>query len=82
MQQVVKYSSLPSYMLKPPSLLTQGFNKNKKAQEISSSICVVLRHRKSEGTGEEPPVPILMLISAMINTVWSIQPLWTAFQVT
>ena len=33
MQRVVKYSSLSSYMLKPPSLLTQGFNKNKKAQE-------------------------------------------------
>ena len=33
MQRVVKYSSLSSYMLKPPSLLTQGFNNNKKAQE-------------------------------------------------
>ena len=33
MQWVVKYSSILSYMLEPPSLLTQGFNKNKKAQE-------------------------------------------------
>ena len=32
-QRVMKYSSLSSYMLKPPSLITQGFNKNKKAQE-------------------------------------------------
>ena len=32
-QRVVKYSSLSSYMLKPPSLPTQGFNKNNKAQE-------------------------------------------------
>ena len=32
-QRVLKYSSLLSYMLKPPSLLTQGFNDNKKAQE-------------------------------------------------
>ena len=31
-QRVVKYSSLSSYMLKPPSLLTQVFNKNKKSQ--------------------------------------------------
>ena len=30
--QVVKYSYVFSYMLKPPSLLTQGFNKNKKSQ--------------------------------------------------
>ena len=33
MQRVVKYSSLFSYMFKTSSLLTQGFNKNKKAQE-------------------------------------------------
>ena len=33
MQRVVKYSSLSSYMLKPPSLLLQGFNKNNKSQE-------------------------------------------------
>ena len=32
-QPVVKYSSLLSYMLKPTSLLTQVFNKNKKAHE-------------------------------------------------
>ena len=32
-QQVLKYSSLSSNMLKPPSLLTQVFDKNKKAQE-------------------------------------------------
>ena len=31
-QGVAKYYSLSSYMLKPPSLITQGFNKNKKAQ--------------------------------------------------
>ena len=30
-QQVMKYYSLSSYMLKPPSLLIHGFNKNKKA---------------------------------------------------
>ena len=33
MQRVVKYSSISSYLLKPTSLITQGFNKNKKAQE-------------------------------------------------
>ena len=32
-QRVVKYYSLSSYMLKPPSLITKGFNKNKKSQE-------------------------------------------------
>ena len=32
-QGVVKYFSLLSYMLKPPSLLAQGFKKNNKAQE-------------------------------------------------
>ena len=32
-QRVVKYSSLSFYMLKPPSLLTQGVNMNNKAQE-------------------------------------------------
>ena len=31
-QRVVKYSSLSSYMTKLTSLLTQGFNKNNKAQ--------------------------------------------------
>ena len=33
MQRVLKYSYILSYMLKLPSLLTQVFNKNKKAQE-------------------------------------------------
>ena len=33
MQRVVKYSSISSYLLKPISLLTQGFNTNNKAQE-------------------------------------------------
>ena len=33
MQQVVKYSYLLSYIIKPPSLITQLFNNNKKAQE-------------------------------------------------
>ena len=33
LQRVVKYSSLLSYMFKLSFLLTQGFNKNKKAQE-------------------------------------------------
>ena len=32
-QRVVKYSSLFPYMLKPTSLLTLGFNKNKNSQE-------------------------------------------------
>ena len=32
-QRVVKSYSISSYMLKPTSLLTQGFNKNKKAQQ-------------------------------------------------
>ena len=31
-QQVVESSSLLSYMLKPPYLITQGFKENKKAQ--------------------------------------------------
>ena len=33
MQRVVKYYYLSSYMLKPPSLLIKGFNKNNKSQE-------------------------------------------------
>ena len=32
-QRVVKSYSISSYMFKPTSLLTQGFNKNKKAQQ-------------------------------------------------
>ena len=32
-QQVVKYSSLSSYILKTPSLLIQGLKKNNKSQE-------------------------------------------------
>ena len=40
MQQDVKSSSISSYMLKTPSLLAQGFNKNKKAQEnIFNHMC-------------------------------------------
>ena len=40
MQRVVKSSSLSSYIMKPPSLLTQVFNKNKKAQEnIFAHMC-------------------------------------------
>ena len=39
-QRVVKYYFLSSYMWKPPSLLTQVFNKNKTAQEnIFKHIC-------------------------------------------
>ena len=39
-QRVVKSSSLLSYMLKPPSLLTHVFNKNKKSQEkIFNHMC-------------------------------------------
>ena len=33
MQKAMQSSSLSSYMLKPSHLLTQGFEKNKKAQE-------------------------------------------------
>ena len=40
MQRVMKYSSLSSYMLKPPSLITHGFNKNKRAQEkLFNHVC-------------------------------------------
>ena len=40
MQRFVKSSFLSSYMLKPPSLLTQVFNNNKKAQyNIFSHMC-------------------------------------------
>ena len=40
MQQVVKYSSLSPYMLKHPSLLSQGFNKNKEAQgKLFKNMC-------------------------------------------
>ena len=38
--RVVKYFSLLPYMLKPPSLITQGFNQNKKAHEnIFNRVC-------------------------------------------
>ena len=47
----------------------------------SSTICVILGNGKSGGIGEEPSVPILTLISAMINNFWSIQSLWTVSQV-
>ena len=80
--KAVKCYYLLSYMLKPPSLLTQGFKKNKKAQKISSKICVILGHKQSGGMEEEPPVTILMLRPEIINTVWSIQPLWTAPKIT
>ena len=80
--RVVNYFSLSSCMLKPTSLLTQGFNKNKKSQEKLFNHYAILGHGQSGGRGEEPSVPILMLRSEMINTVWSIQPLWTASQVT
>ena len=43
----MKYSSLLSYMLKPPYLLTHGFNKNKKAQEN------LFNHMYNFGTHEE-----------------------------
>ena len=33
MHKAVKYSSLSSYMLKPPFLLTQGFDTNRTSQE-------------------------------------------------
>ena len=40
MQQVVKYYSLLSYILKTPSLLTQGFRENKKAhKKIFKNMC-------------------------------------------
>ena len=32
MQRVMKSSSIFSYMLKPPYLITQGFNRNKNSQ--------------------------------------------------
>ena len=39
-QRVVKYSSLLSYMLKRPSLLTQVFNNNKKTQKkLFNNMC-------------------------------------------
>ena len=47
MQRVVKYYSLLSFMLKNTSLLTQGFNKNKKSQEK------LLNHMCNFGAREE-----------------------------
>ena len=68
-QRVVKYSSISYFMLKPPYLLTQGFNKNNKAQEKLIKNMCNLGHGQSGGMGEEPSVPILMLISPIMNTV-------------
>ena len=47
MQQAVKYSSISSYMLKYPSLLTQVIKYNKKAQEK------LLKHMCNFGSPEE-----------------------------
>ena len=54
----------------------------KRHRKRSSIICEILEHGQSRRMGEEPSVPIFMLIPAVINTVWSIQPLWTASQIT
>ena len=65
----MKSSSISYFMLKPPYILTYGFNKNKKAQEKLFKNMCNLGHGQSGGMGEEPSVPILMSISPMINTV-------------
>ena len=79
--RVVKYFSLLPYMLKPPSLITQGFNQNKKAHEnIFNRVCNFGAQEECRN-GRIPSVTILMLISAMIKTVWSIQPIWNVSQV-
>ena len=39
-KQAVKYSSLLSYMFKPPFLLTKGFKENNKAQDkLFKNVC-------------------------------------------
>ena len=47
MQKAVKYSSLFPYRLKPSNLLTQGFEKNRTAQEN------FFKHMCNFGTWEE-----------------------------
>ena len=81
-QQYVKSAFIFSYLLKPPSFLTQGFKENKNTQEDFSRICVFLVHGKSGGVVEEPPVNILMLIPENINNVCAIQPFWNTLHVT
>ena len=73
MQQYLKSSSLLSYTLKPPSVLIQVFKTTRRHRKNFSTICVIFGHGKSGGMGEYTSVPILMLISEMINTVWSIK---------
>ena len=46
--------------------------------KISSSICVILGHRKSGWMGEEPSVTTLVLRPETINTVCSIHPIWNS----
>ena len=50
-QRVVKYSSLSSFMLKPPYLLTQGLTRIRRHRKIYSTICVILGHEQSGGMG-------------------------------
>ena len=51
-QQSVQYSSLLYFMLKPPSLLTQGFKYNIRShRRIYSSICIILGNGQCGGIG-------------------------------
>ena len=79
-QQAVKYSSLLYFMLKPPSYSNRYLKRIRNHRRSYSRICVILGHGQCVVMGEYPSVPILMLIPSNINTVCSIQPLWTASQ--
>ena len=69
MQKASKSSSLSSYILKPSSLLTQGFEKNRTAQEKLFKHMCILGHGQSGGRGEVLSVLILMLRPPKINAV-------------
>ena len=60
--KAAKSTSILSYMLKPPYFLTQVFKEKNKTHDNIFKNCVNLGHSNSGGVGEDPSVPILMLI--------------------
>ena len=79
-QQAVKYSSLFPFMLKPPSLLIQGFKDNNKAQyNLLNGMCNFGAHAVWRN-GRRAANSYLGVETSKYQC--PIQPLWTASQVT